>query len=88
MRQQKHQAAYGWFLRAAKQGHKMAEHNLAKLYLHGHCMEVNYLEAYRWLTASHQVDDWSVKALVTCKEHLSEKDMEQLQAAVKISGTP
>jgi TPR repeat protein len=87
MTQKKHREAYEWFLRAAKQGHKLAEYNLARLYLHGHCMEVNYGEAYRWLAAAHQEDSWSAKALETCKQHLSEKEMEQLQSVAKVEGT-
>lgn len=88
LRQERHQEAYDWFLLAAKQGHKLAARNLAALNLHGHCMEVNYREAYRWLMVSHQTDDWAVRTMATCKEHLSAKELEQVQASVRVVGTP
>jgi uncharacterized protein len=85
--QTKHQDAYGWFVRAARQGHIMAAHYAAELNLHGHCMDVNYGEAYHWLIVSQQKDDWSLRAMAVCKEHLSDKDVEQMQAVAKV-GTP
>lgn len=85
--QAKHQEAYVWFLKAAQQGHRSAAHHVAELNLHGHCMEVNYTEAYRWLKASQQTDDWSVRAIAVCKQHMTDKDMEQIQAVAKV-GTP
>ncbi len=81
LHQMKHQEAYEWFLKAAKQGHEEAAHNLAVLHLHGHCMPINYGEAYRWLKASKSTDDWSIKSLEMCKQHLSDKDLEQFAMA-------
>lgn len=81
--QKRHQEAYEWFLRAAKQGHEGAAHNVAVLQVHGHCMPVNYKEAYRWFAASHAKDEWSLKMMETCKSHLSERESEQLQASAK-----
>jgi TPR repeat protein len=79
----KHQDALNWFLRAAKQGHALAARSVAALNLHGHCMAINYREAYRWLLASHLSDSWATHTLATCKEHLTTKEEQEVKDSLK-----
>lgn len=71
MKEGDHHAALGWFLRAAQKAHTGAIRAVAELYMHGHCMEVNYKEAYRWLTSTPLNQDWAKKLKDTCRSHLS-----------------
>jgi TPR repeat protein len=83
MGESKHQDALNWFLRAAKQGHGLAARSVAALNLHGHCMAINYREAYRWLLASQLADSWVTHTLATCKEHLTPKEAQEVRDSVK-----
>ena len=73
-----HQAAMEWFLRAAKQGHAGAIRSLAELYLHGHCMKVDYHEAYLWLATTTAKDEWTAKTREECRKHLTEQDVQEI----------
>ena len=77
-----HQGAMEWFLRAAKQGHAGAIRNVAELYLHGHCMKVDYHEAYLWLASSTLKDEWTAKTREECRKHLTEQDVQDIDTRV------
>lgn len=78
MARQDHAAALKWFLAAAKQGHAEAFHQLVELYMHGHCMPVNYREAYRWARKMSSDDEWTRSKLAECRKHLTAADLQEL----------
>jgi TPR repeat protein len=73
-----HEKAMEWFLRAAKQGHPGSIKNVVELYLHGHCMKVDYRQAYYWLASTHRQDEWAMEARDECRKHLPEKEVEEM----------
>jgi len=43
-------AALGWFLKAAERGHPVAQHVVGVMYAEGWGVDVDNIEAYKWLT--------------------------------------
>ncbi|HEX6879184.1 MAG TPA: hypothetical protein VF135_02370, partial [Terriglobales bacterium] len=74
-------SAMEWFLRAAKQGNPAATRNLVALYLHGHCMPVDYHDAYLWLLAAHMDDEWSRAMKEQCRKHMPESEIKKLESS-------
>jgi len=79
-----HQTAMEWFLRAAKQGHAASIRNVVELYMHGHCMKVDYHQAYMWLASSHRQDEWASRMREECRKHLPEKELQELDTTASI----
>jgi uncharacterized protein len=79
-----HQTALEWFLRAAKQGHPGSIRNLVELYLHGHCMKVDYHQAYYWLASTHRQDDWATKMREECRKHIPERELQEMDVTASL----
>lgn len=84
MTQQNHAAALKWFLAAANHGHEKAFHQVVELYMHGHCMQVDYREAYRWAKKMNADDEWTQSKLAECRKHLSAADLQELDARASL----
>jgi uncharacterized protein len=84
MTPQNHAAALKWFLAAANHGHAKAFHPVVDIYLHGHCMPVNYREAYRWARKMSADDEWTQSRLAECRKHLSAADLQELDTRASL----
>lgn len=79
-----HKTAMEWFLRAAKQGHPASIRSVVEMYLHGHCMKVDYHQAYIWLALVRQQDEWTAKMRETCRQHLPPDELHQLDETASL----
>lgn len=78
-----HGQALAMFQKAATRGHKGAIRQLVALYLHGHCMPVNYRAALHWLLRSKDSDDWYKEVTAKCMQHLTPEDVAEEEKAVE-----
>jgi TPR repeat protein len=63
--------AFKWYLKAAKQGHYSAMHNLAICYFEGSGVPINDIEAYAYFTCAAAAYPASQKALEKLNKKLS-----------------